>query len=89
MPEFERALERMTPGETTANPIESRFGYHIVRLDRRVEGEELPFDYVADKIAGWLEASTWSKAMSQYIAILAAEAEITGIDLLSGEDGGE
>ncbi|AAL54196.1 peptidylprolyl isomerase [Brucella melitensis] len=89
VPEFERALERMTPGETTANPIESRFGYHIVRLDRRVEGEELPFDYVADKIAGWLEASTWSKAVSQYIAILAAEAEITGIDLLSGEDGGE
>ncbi|EEH13646.1 MULTISPECIES: peptidylprolyl isomerase [Brucella] len=89
VPEFERALERMTPGETTANPIENRFGYHIVRLDRRVEGEELPFDYVADKIAGWLEASTWSKAVSQYIAILAAEAEITGIDLLSGEDGGE
>ncbi|KAB2761765.1 peptidylprolyl isomerase [Brucella anthropi] len=85
VPEFERALERLTPGEITPAPIESRFGFHIVRLDRRIEGEELPFDYVADRIAGWLEASTWSKAVSQYIAILAADADITGIDLLSNE----
>ncbi len=40
----------------------------------------------------WLSASRAglkrrrSKAVSQYIAILAAEAEITGIDLLSGEE---
>jgi len=85
VPEFERALERLTPGEITPAPIESRFGFHIVRLDRRIEGEKLPFDYVADRIAGWLEASTWSKAVSQYIAILAADADITGIDLLSNE----
>ena len=85
VPEFERALERLTVGEITPAPIESRFGFHIVRLDRRIEGEELPFDYVADRIAGWLEASTWSKAVSQYIAILAADADITGIDLLSSE----
>ena len=86
MPEFERALDRLAPGEITAAPIESRFGFHIIKLDHRVDGEVLPFDFVAERIAGWLEASTWSKAVSQYIAILAAEAEITGIDLLSGEE---
>ncbi|SPL61919.1 peptidylprolyl isomerase [Ochrobactrum soli] len=87
VPEFERALERLMPGEITAAPIESRFGFHIIRLERRVDGEELPFDYVADRIAGWLEASTWSKAVSQYIAILAADADITGIDLLADDRG--
>ena len=86
VPEFERALDRLAPGEITAAPIESRFGFHIIKLDHRVDGEVLPFDFVAERIAGWLEASTWSKAVSQYIAILAAEAEITGIDLLSGEE---
>lgn len=86
VPEFERALERLSPGDITAAPIESRFGFHIIRLDRRVDGEVLPFDFVSERIAGWLEASTWSKAVSQYIAILAAEAEITGIDLLSSEE---
>lgn len=85
VPEFERAVERLTPGEITPAPIESRFGFHIVRLDRRVEGEVLPFDYVSERIAGWLEASTWSKAVSQYIAILAADADITGIELLAND----
>lgn len=85
VPEFEKALERMVPGEITPAPIESRFGFHIVRLDRRIEGQELPFDHVADRIAGWLEASAWSKAVSQYIAILAADADITGISLYPDE----
>ncbi|MGO1164338.1 peptidylprolyl isomerase [Brucella sp. C7-11G] len=85
VPEFERALDRLASGEITAAPIESRFGFHIIRLDHRVDGEVLPFDFVSERIAGWLEASTWSKAVSQYIAILAADAEITGIDLLSSD----
>lgn len=86
VPEFERALERLEPGEITRSPIESRFGFHIIRLDHRVNGEVLPFDFVSEHIAGWLEASTWAKAVSQYIAILAAKAEITGIDLLSSDE---
>lgn len=86
VPEFERALDRLAQGEITGSPIESRFGFHIIRLDHRVDGDVLPFDFVSERIAGWLEASTWSKAVSQYIAILAADAEITGIDLLSDEE---
>ena len=83
--EFERALARMAEGEITPRPVESRFGYHIIRLERRIDGEQLPFDFVQQRIAGWLEASTWSKAVSQYIAILAADATITGIDLLAAD----
>lgn len=83
--EFEAALNRMAEGEITAEPVESRFGFHIIRLERRVDGEFLPFEAVRQRIADWLEASTWSKAMSQYVAILAAEAEIDGIDLLAGD----
>jgi peptidyl-prolyl cis-trans isomerase C len=84
--EFERCLARMEEGQITSAPVESRFGFHIIRLERRIDGEPLPFDFVEVRIAGWLEASTWSKAVSQYIAILAADASITGIDLL-GADG--
>lgn len=84
--EFERSLARMEEGQITSAPVESRFGFHIIRLERRIDGEPLPFDFVQDRIAGWLEASTWSKAVSQYIAILAADATITGIDVL-GADG--
>ena len=84
--EFERALESMEEGELGAVPVESRFGFHIVRLDRKIAGEALPFDTVKERIAGWLEAASWSKAVAQYLAVLAGRAEIRGIDV-SGVDG--
>ncbi len=80
--EFEEALQRLSEGELTATPVETRYGFHIIRLDRRIDGRELPFEVVVDRIAGWLEAATWSKAVSQYIALLAADAVITGVDLI-------
>lgn len=83
--EFERALARMEEGQITPVPVESRFGFHIIRLERRIDGEQLPFDFVRDRIAGWLEASTWAKAVSQFISILAADATITGIDVLDAD----
>jgi peptidyl-prolyl cis-trans isomerase C len=85
VPEFERALGELDEGAITTAPVESRFGFHIMRLDRKIDGSPLPFEAVSDRIADWLEASAWSKAVSQYIAILAADAEIAGIDLLGGE----
>jgi peptidyl-prolyl cis-trans isomerase C len=83
--EFEAALERLGEGELTSVPIETRYGFHIIRLDRKIEGRELPFDMVRERIAGWLEAATWSKAVSQYIALLAADAVITGVALTGNE----
>lgn len=79
--EFERALETMEEGDLSATPVASRFGYHVIALDRKIPGRQLPFDLVKDRIAAWLEASAWSRAVSQYIAILAGEAKITGIDI--------
>ncbi|MBV1885808.1 MAG: peptidylprolyl isomerase [Parvibaculaceae bacterium] len=79
--EFERVVEQMTPGELWPDPVDSRFGFHIVLLDHMVPGETLPFDYVKDRIAAWLEAASWSRAVSQYIGVLAGEATICGVTL--------
>ena len=84
--EFEAALARMTEGEISSAPVESRFGFHVIALDRRIDGRDLPFEAVRARIAAWLEASAWSRAVSQYVAILAGRAEIRGISL-SGADG--
>jgi peptidyl-prolyl cis-trans isomerase C len=81
VPEFERALERMKAGTICSTPVESRFGFHIILLDRTVPGNAMPFEIVQDRIAAWLDASAWSKAISQYIAVLAGKAQIVGIDL--------
>ncbi len=85
VPEFERALDRAPAPGLLAAPVESRFGFHVVSLDRRVPGEALPFDIVRERIAAWLEAASWSRAVSQYIAVLAGKAEISGIDIGAAE----
>lgn len=85
VPEFERALDRAAGTGLLPQPVESRFGFHVVWLDRRIAGETLPFDLVRERIAAWLEAASWSKAVAQYIAVLAGRAEIGGIDIGAAE----
>lgn len=79
--EFERKLELMNEGDISTMPVESRFGFHIIALDRKIPGKALPFELVKERIAAWLEASTWSRAVSQYISILAGDSSIGGIDI--------
>ena len=81
VPEFEAALARLTPGTIHPEPVESRFGLHIVALDRRIPGRELPFEMVQERIAAWLEEKVRRTAIRQYVEILAGRAEIEGIDL--------
>jgi peptidyl-prolyl cis-trans isomerase C len=83
--EFERALETMQEGELLMRPVETRFGFHVIFLERKIEGVQLPFEHVADRIAGWLEAASWSKVVAQYIALLVSRAEISGINLKTAE----
>jgi peptidyl-prolyl cis-trans isomerase C len=86
VPEFETALTTMRDGELLAQPVETRFGFHVILLERKIPGAILPFEHVRERIAGWLEAASWSKAVAQYIAALAGRAQISGIDI-SAADG--
>ena len=79
--EFEKALQAADQIGLIADPVQSRFGYHVIRLDRVIQGKTLPFEHVHESIAAWLEAKNWSKAVSQYIRILAGEAEIEGVSI--------
>jgi peptidyl-prolyl cis-trans isomerase C len=80
-PEFETYLVAMEPGQICPTPVRTRYGVHILRLDRRVAGETLPFDAVRTGIATYLEERTWRRAVAQYIALVAGQARIAGFDL--------
>ena len=84
-PEFERALKALEPGLLCAEPVATRYGFHVIRLDRKIEGRELPFEAVAAQIADYLAESVQRRAIAQHVARLASRAEIAGIDL-SGAD---
>lgn len=79
--EFEAVLKRAEVGKVHPAPVRSRYGVHVVRLDRRAEGKPLPYEAVADRIADYLAESVERRALSQYIAVLAARATIVGVDL--------
>lgn len=78
--EFDKALATLAPGETTAAPVETRFGFHVIRLRQRIEGCELPFEAVHQRIVDYLAESVERRALAQYVSILAGAANITGIE---------
>jgi peptidyl-prolyl cis-trans isomerase C len=79
--EFEAALGALPVGEVAPEPVETRYGFHIVHVNRRIQGRELPFEIVQPRIAAWLGDRVRHAAIRQYIGILAGRAEIAGIDL--------
>lgn len=81
--EFERALASLQPGEITQAPVETRYGFHIIRLDRRIEGAELPFEPVKERIANYLRAATITQARALYVRMLVEQANIEGLELAS------
>lgn len=80
VPEFERQLFRLPQGLAT-QPLESRYGWHVVDVQQRVEGEQLPLAAVAGAIRRELEQRVWQKAVTQYLQMLVGEADIEGISL--------
>lgn len=79
--EFDEALQGMTPGRIHPAPVETRYGLHVVRLDRRIEGRELPFEMVCERIADYLDEAVHRRALQQYVSVLAGRAVVTGVDL--------
>lgn len=80
VPEFERALFRLGPTGLLRELVKTRYGFHIVMVDKRIPGMKLPFDMVCDKIAERLRAAVEEKAMRQYVSILAGQATIEGVE---------
>lgn len=87
VPEFEAALARLAEGETTAEPVLSRHGWHLIRLDARAEGRELPYEAVRPRLAEALEKTRWTHAARGLVARLVAAARIEGVDM--AEPGGD
>jgi peptidyl-prolyl cis-trans isomerase C len=84
-PEFEQALLRLAPGELCAKPVATRYGLHVIRLDRRHEGRTLPYEAVAARIADYLRESVRRRASAQYIARLVSAADIDGLEMDGAE----
>lgn len=86
-PEVERAFAALEPGRISPAPVRSRFGWHVLRLDRRIDGRQLPFEQVAGRIRMHLESRAWIAGAVQYVSDLAAHARSRGVGLVISPDG--
>lgn len=86
-PEVEGALLALEPGTIGAEPVRSRYGWHVLRLEQRVEARELPFEQVKDKILLHLESRAWAAAAARYAASLAERARLKGVSLALAPNG--
>lgn len=84
VPEFERQLFRQQEGLVT-QPLESRYGFHVVWVDQRIEGVQLPYSAVAQTIRNELYQRVWQKAVAQYLQTLVGAADIQGIQLAGAD----
>lgn len=80
VPELERQLFTLAPG-LADKPLESRYGWHVLSVDQRIEGQQLPYEAVATAIRTQLQQGVWQKAVVQYLQTLIGAADIRGIQL--------
>lgn len=80
VPELERQLFTLAPG-LASKPLESRYGWHVVSVDQRIEGMPLPYEVVSTAIRTQLQQGVWQKALVQYLQTLIGAADIRGIRL--------
>src|SRR5699024_8735887 len=81
VPEFEKAVFDSSTIGILPDLVQSRHGFHIVAVDKRIAGEQLPFEAVAEQIAAELRSASEERALSQYISMLAGQADVEGVDL--------
>ena len=81
VPELETFLFELEPGQLCPVPIRSRYGFHVLQVQQRVQGKTLPFESAQKKIAEYLEERAWRRAVHQYIQLLVGASKITGIEL--------
>ncbi len=79
--EFDKALFGTSQIGLLPGLVTTRHGFHIVLVERRIAGAQLPFEAVCGKIAQYLRDYVRHKAIQQYLTMLVSNAKIEGITL--------
>jgi peptidyl-prolyl cis-trans isomerase C len=80
VPEFEAVLATLAVETISPDPVETRYGVHIVRLDARAVGAPLTFEAARPRIREILERRAWARCAKALTEELIGAAQITGVD---------
>ncbi len=80
-PEFAREIFGRTDVGVLPRLVHSRFGLHVVDVRQREAGVDQPFESVHGAVAMTLRQQTYVTALRQYLALLAGQAVLEGVEL--------
>ena len=78
VPEFEQAVFSTAAGDITPTLVETQFGYHIIQVNERIEGGQIAFDDIKERLMQYLNELSGRQAMHNYLTSLVAAAKIEG-----------
>lgn len=81
VPEFEAAVFSTEAGQITPTLVETQFGYHIIQVNERSNGDKVSFEEVKERLQAFLTDMAGRKMMHDYLANLVADAKIEGYSL--------
>jgi len=76
VPAFEEAAFSQPVGEV-GNIVETQFGYHIIRVDKKVDAGTTPFDEVKDQLVKYLSSQKQQKVAREYVDELVKAATVS------------
>jgi peptidyl-prolyl cis-trans isomerase C len=76
-PPFAEAVQKMKKGETTAAPVKTQFGWHVIRLTDTAENPPPPYESVKDRLVQMVE----EKKFNAYVDTLMAKSKVTKSDV--------
>lgn len=85
VPEFEKAVFAL-PAGVSVNPIETRYGVHIVEVLEKTDGVALTFEDALPAITNQLTQQSFHHALCDYLFTLSQNAQIEGIVLEMSEE---
>ncbi|WP_373976632.1 peptidylprolyl isomerase [Chitinibacter sp. SCUT-21] len=81
VPEFEAAVFSTEAGQITPTLVETQFGYHIIQVNERSNGDKVSYEEVKERLQAFLTDMAGRKMMHDYLAKLVADAKIEGYTL--------
>lgn len=85
VPEFETYVFSLGAGELCPLPVETRYGVHVIALDRKTPGVQLPFAETQEQIGQYLRDMSFQSAVRQYLLLLAGRARIEGFEIAAAK----
>ncbi|MDX5445272.1 MAG: peptidylprolyl isomerase [Zoogloeaceae bacterium] len=80
-PEFGREVFGKSEVGVLPRLVHSRFGLHVVEVCERRAGIDRLYDEVAGAVRASLRRQAYHTGLRQYLALLAGEADVQGVDL--------